>query len=35
MKRKLFIGSSSESLRIAKIVKEEIEKKCSDWLECV
>jgi hypothetical protein len=35
MKRKLFIGSSSESLNIAKLVKEEIEKKCSDWLECV
>jgi hypothetical protein len=35
MKRKLFIGSSSESLVIARQTKEIIEKACGDWLECI
>lgn len=33
MKRKLFIGSSSESLKIAEQVKASIDEKCSEWLE--
>ena len=33
MKRKLFIGSSSESINIAKQVKSAIDEKCSEWLE--
>lgn len=33
MKRKLFIGSSSESLKIAEQVKTSIDEKCSEWLE--
>jgi hypothetical protein len=32
MKRKLFIGSSSESLVIARQTKEIIENVCGDWL---
>jgi len=34
MKRKLFIGSSSEGLAIAKQVKAIITTSCGDWLEC-
>lgn len=34
MKRKLFIGSSSEGIDIAKKLKEEIESEMGDWLEC-
>lgn len=34
MKRKLFIGSSSEGSDIAKKLKEEIESEMGDWLEC-
>lgn len=33
MKRKLFIGSSSESMDLAKKVKKAIDKCCSDWIE--
>lgn len=33
MKRKLFIGSSSESINIAKQVKSAIDEKSSEWLE--
>lgn len=35
MKRKLFIGSSSEGAEIALQVKDLINKACGDWLECV
>lgn len=35
MKRKLFIGSSSEGIEIAREVKQYIEKYCGDWIECV
>ncbi len=34
MKRKLFIGSSSEGLEVANILKKAIEDKCGDWIEC-
>lgn len=34
MKRKLFIGSSSEGSDIAQKLKEEIESEMRDWLEC-
>ncbi len=34
MKRKLFIGSSSEGLEVAGILKKAIEDKCGDWIEC-
>ena len=33
MKKKLFIGSSKESINIAKQVKEYLIKECSEWLE--
>ena len=35
MKRKMFIGSSREGLNIARIIKEEIESNCNDWLDVV
>ncbi|MBI9062697.1 MAG: nucleotide-binding protein [Marinilabiliaceae bacterium] len=35
MKRKLFIGSSSEGLSVAEQVKFEIERQCGEWVECV
>lgn len=35
MKRKLFIGSSSESLETAKQVKAAIDERCSEWLETI
>ncbi len=35
MKRKIFIGSSTEGLNIAKQVQEIINKECGDWIECV
>lgn len=34
MKRKIFIGSSSEGSDIAEKLKEEIESEMSDWIEC-
>jgi hypothetical protein len=34
MKRKLFIGSSSEGKRIAENLKEKIETENGDWIEC-
>ena len=34
MKRKLFIGSSSEGLKIAEEIKKKIEQDCDDWLQC-
>lgn len=33
MKRKLFIGSSSEGLKVAQNIKSIIENKCGDWIE--
>lgn len=33
MKRKLFIGSSTEGLENAKLIKKEIEKQCGDWID--
>ncbi len=33
MKRKLFIGSSSEGLKVAQSIKSIIENKCDDWIE--
>lgn len=33
MKRKLFIGSSSEGLTIAKQLKEKVDLTCGDWIE--
>jgi hypothetical protein len=33
MRRKLFIGSSSEGLSIAKQLKEKINTECGDWIE--
>jgi len=33
MKRKLFIGSSSEGLNVAEMIKLTIESKCGDWIE--
>ena len=35
MKRKMFIGSSKEGLKIAHTIKDKIESKCNDWLEIV
>lgn len=35
MKRKIFIGSSSEGLTIARSIKEKIESECKDWLDVV
>lgn len=35
MKRKLFIGSSSESVEIAQKVRKAIDEKCNGWLETV
>lgn len=34
MKRRIFIGSSSEGLWIAEEVKKKIEYDCGDWLQC-
>lgn len=34
MKRKIFIGSSSEGLMIAQAIKKKIEDECGDWLQC-
>lgn len=34
MKRKIFIGSSSEGLKIAQAIKKKIEDECGDWLQC-
>ena len=34
MKRKIFIGSSTEGSEIAKKLKEEIESEMGDWLDC-
>ena len=34
MKRKLFIGSSSEGLKIAEIVRMQVDTKLGDWIEC-
>lgn len=34
MKRKIFIGSSSEGLKIAEEIKRKIEQDCDDWLQC-
>jgi hypothetical protein len=34
MKRKLFIGSSTKAIEIAKDIKQKILAECSDWLEC-
>lgn len=34
MKRRLFIGSSYEGLKIANKVKDIIQMKCGDWIEC-
>lgn len=34
MKRKIFIGSSKEGLKIAEKVQKCINNKCSEWLEC-
>lgn len=34
MKRKIFIGSSSEGLEIAAKVKNQVEQKLGDWIEC-
>lgn len=33
MKRKLFIGSSGEGLKVAQNIKSIIENKCGDWIE--
>lgn len=35
MKRKMFIGSSSEGLTIARTIKDKIESSCKDWLEVI
>lgn len=35
MKRKLFIGSSTEGHKIAHQAKKEIDSQCGEWLECV
>lgn len=35
MKKKLFIGSSSEGSDIAVLLKKEIESEMGDWLECI
>ena len=35
MKRKLFIGSSSEGLKIARQVRDIITDQCGDWLDCI
>jgi hypothetical protein len=35
MKRKIFIGSSREGLNVAKKIKDAINEKCQDWLDCV
>ena len=35
MKRKLFIGSSSEGAKIALQVKDILNNVCGDWLECI
>lgn len=35
MKRKIFIGSSSEGLEVAEKIKDAINDKCRDWLESV
>lgn len=34
MKRKIFIGSSREGVNVAKKIKDTINEKCKDWLEC-
>lgn len=34
MKRKIFIGSSKEGSGVAKKIKNGINEKCQDWLEC-
>ena len=34
MKRKIFIGSSSEGIKIANQVKKEINSELGDWIEC-
>lgn len=34
MKRKIFIGSSKEGSDVAKKIKNNINEKCGDWLEC-
>ena len=35
MKRRLFIGSSSEGKSIANRVEERVIKECGDWIECL
>lgn len=35
MKRKMFIGSSSEGLTIARTIKNKIESTCNDWLDVI
>lgn len=35
MKRRLFIGSSSEGIKIARQVKGIIDAACGEWLECI
>lgn len=34
MKRKIFIGSSSEGHKVAELIKNEINDQLSDWIEC-
>ena len=34
MKRKIFIGSSSEGLKVAQVIKNKIEEECDNWLKC-
>ncbi|MGI6572578.1 MAG: TIR domain-containing protein [Fermentimonas sp.] len=34
MKRKIFIGSSREGLSVAEKIKDAINEKCQDWLDC-
>lgn len=34
MKRKIFIGSSSEGIKIANQVKDQINLELGDWIEC-